>query len=104
MKSFKDLISKNIIEPHLQKNLNTAYILKVSQEFIEKIIPQIDGEILAKPSYIKNDVLTIICSQPVVSQEIILHEKELLSYITKKTNIFTIKRIKCTISLINKDE
>ena len=85
MEHIKNLLNKRVRQSGLSSSINNALII---EEFV-KIIKEIWGEKIAlkiKPLYIKNRILTIACLSTVISQELILHKREIIARINKKFN------------------
>jgi hypothetical protein len=103
MKLLKDLLGKNFVSTPVQKGIETAKILELTNSFFVHVFPQAHPT-PATGAYIKLDTLTIACKNTVVPQEVMLHEQELLDYIRQYTGNNTIKRIKCTLEQGVSDE
>jgi len=96
MKSLHSLLNEKMkYSSKLIFGIEASQILDSAKKFLDTFI---DSSALARPYFIKNNILYIICRSTIIAQEIKLQEKNFLNFINKNQNNIKIIRI----SLIQK--
>ena len=93
MKSLKSLLQKKSNKSALWKGVRASLIVEETDKIIEKILGQrIKSQL--EVVCVKDKVLTVSCYSSMVSQEVKMHEKEILQGINIKVGESIVERIK----------
>ncbi len=96
MRHIKDLLQKRIKQIGLAKDVETALIIKEFEKLVKELLgPNIIKKI--KPLYMKEKILTVVCLNSIIIQEVNFRKEDLIRKINEEFKEKVIKDIKFTI-------
>lgn len=91
---FQSFIPKTIGRLNLHKQTTAAHVIYLAKKFIHQHNPHLLKEI--KISSFQKQTLKIICPHPILAQEILTIQKDLINHINQQLKFITIKKIQTT--------